>query len=307
MSICFQSFNYWPRVNCCLGRDTSKQQNNNAVLKLSESLIPHAEESRSPRISISSKPSRDRNFSNPMMDQPNGVGIIGGFLVDSTLNFAEILVNLKMEDQESGLPFVLCSDPLVNNKLLSIDERSIVENLRCKRVFLEHSGVCCIVMPCHLSHCWYDEIKEGCSVPVLHMGECVVKELKEEKLRPIEAGSGVRIGVLSTYVALVERMYREKLENEGFEVVMLDKATMEHTIIPALEALSRNDLEGAQNLFRIALQVLLVRAVNKIIVASDELRELLPPDDPLWRKCTNPMDALARASVEYARSTGRGK
>lgn len=88
---------------------------------------------------------------------------------------------------------------------------------------------------------------------------------------------------------------------------MPDKATMEHTVIPAVEALKREDFEGAQNLFRIALRVLLVRAVNRIILASDELQQLLPPDDPLWTKCIDPMAALARSSIKYAQSTGRGK
>lgn len=82
---------------------------------------------------------------------------------------------------------------------------------------------------------------------------------------------------------------------------------MEHIVIPSMEALSRDDFEGAQNLLRIALQLLLVKAVNKIIIASDELVELLPLDDPLWRRCIDPMDALARSTVKHARKAGRGK
>lgn len=93
---------------------------------------------------------------------------------------------------------------------------------------------------------------------------------------------------------------------QGFEVVLPDKATMEHTVIPAIEALSRKDLEGARNLLRIALQVLLVRAVNTVILASDDIRELLPRDDPLLKKCVNPMDALARSTIKFAQSAERG-
>lgn len=81
-----------------------------------------------------------------------------------------------------------------------------------------------------------------------------------------------------------------------------DKATIEHTIDPAIEALIKRDVEGAQTLLRIALQVLLVRGVNTVILASDELRELLPQDDPLLRKCVDPMDALARSTIKYAQS-----
>ncbi|KAI3786030.1 hypothetical protein L1987_45157 [Smallanthus sonchifolius] len=157
-------------------------------------------------------------------------------------------------------------------------------------------------MPCHLLHSWYEEVSKGCSVPVLHMGECVANELKEAKLKPLEAGSPLRIGVLATDSILKGGFYQDELQKEGFEVVLPDKATMEHTIIPAIEAISRKDIEGAQNLLRIALQVLLVRAVNIIILASDDVRTLLPHDDPLLKKCVDPLDSLARSTVKLAQS-----
>jgi len=80
---------------------------------------------------------------------------------------------------------------------------------------------------------------------------------------------------------------------------------MEHTVIPAIEALNRKDMEGACNLLRIALQVLLVRAANSVILASDDMRDLLPPDDPLLKKCVDPMDALVRSTLKWIKSSGR--
>ena len=82
-----------------------------------------------------------------------------------------------------------------------------------------------------------------------------------------------------------------------------DKATMEHTVIPAIEALKRKDMEGACNLLRIALQVLLVRAVSSIVLASHDMWDILPQDDPLLKKCINPMDALARSTVKWVKSS----
>lgn len=247
------------------------------------------------------------------------VGIIGGVSICSTLSFLNKLVEFSMKDEQSSLPFVLCSDPVLSKEILPYEERSsssyatknkgfkiihapIVENLRRKRGFLENSGAGCIVMPCHLLHSWYDEVSCGCSVPVLHAGECVAGELKEANLKPVETGYPPRIGVLASST-LVAGIYQDKLQNEGFEVVMPDKATMEHTIIPAIEALDKKDMEGAQTLLRIALQVLLVRAVNVIVLASDEMRDLLPQDDPLLKKCLDPMDALARSIIKWARSS----
>ncbi|BFG24616.1 hypothetical protein CerSpe_108900 [Prunus speciosa] len=224
----------------------------------------------------------------------NTVGIIGGLSVNSTLNFLRNLINWSSRDGESCPPFVLCSDPALNKELLSI-ERPSFPSVSCKNEGTELDPTLIV-----------ENLRKGCSVPFLHMGECVAKELKEAKLKPLEAGSPLQIGVLATYATLKAGFYQEKLRNEGFEVVLPDKATMEHTVIPAIEALNRKDIEGAQNLLRIAVQVLLVRAANAVILASDDMRDLLPPDDPLVKKCVDPMDALARSTIKWAQSAKEG-
>ncbi|CAK7356569.1 unnamed protein product [Dovyalis caffra] len=235
---------------------------------------------------------RGRDSSHSLLSQENTVGIIGGISVNSASNFLKKLVQGSSKEGKDCIPFVLCSDPVLNKELLSheknyfpslsrqnesfpLDHSAIVENLRNKRVFLEKSGVRCI---------------------------CVARELKEAKLKPLEAGSPLRIGVLATNATLAAGFYQEKLRSQGFEVVLPDKATMEHTVIPAIEALDRKDMEGAQNLLRIALQVLLVRAVNTVILASDAMHDVLPQDDPLLKKCIDPMDALARSTIKWAQA-----
>lgn len=172
----------------------------------------------------------------PFGYQGNSVGIIGGMSVDATLNFLRKIVELSSEDGGNSIPFVLCSDPVLNKELLSyergcfvttttkveslkLDSSQIVQSLRNKRVFLENSGARCIVMPCNVSHCWYEQVSKGCSVPFLHMAECVAKELKEAKLKPLEAGSPLRIGVLATNATLAAGFYKEKLQNEVISII----------------------------------------------------------------------------------------
>ncbi|XP_059637999.1 uncharacterized protein LOC132279944 isoform X1 [Cornus florida] len=255
---------------------------------------------------------------NSLLSQANTIGIIGGASVFSTLIFLEKLVWWCSRDGGESIPFVVCSDPVISRELLfhgsfpsfygrdaqiPLNHGMIVQNLKHKRAILEQSGARCIVMPCHMSHMWYGEVSQGCSVPFLHEGDCVARELKEAKLKPLAVGSSVRIGVLATDATLMAGFFQEKLESQGFEVVLPDKATMEHIIIPAFEALHRRDMEGARNLVRIAVHVLLVRAVNVVILASDELQGVLPHNDPLLKKCIDPMDALARSTIKWAKST----
>lgn len=260
----------------------------------------------------------------PMRTLPKTVGVIGGLSAISTLRFMEKLIAWSSREGEDGLPLIVCSDPMLSREL-SFFERSfpsyhnsrntcshfdhtpIVENLRHKRQFLERSGAQLIVMPCNLSHMLHAEISEGSSVPFLHVGECVAQELKEAKLKPVEAGSNLRIGILAPDSILTARFYQEKLQNQGFEAVVPDKATMDHTVIPAIEVVKKGDMEGARNLLRIAIQVLLVRAVNTTILASEDLQGLLPPDDPLLKRCIDPIDALVRSTIRWSKSTEQGE
>lgn len=157
-------------------------------------------------------------------------------------------------------------------------------------------------MPCQFLHAWHDEISQGCSVPFIHVGDCVVKELKAANLKPVEYGSNVRVGVLFTDNTLATNCYLDKLESQGFEVLCPDKASMERTVLPSVAAFGKGDMEGARNLLRVSLQVLLVRAVNTIILASDDLVGILPDDDPLLKKCIDPLDALVREAIACARA-----
>ena len=167
---------------------------------------------------------------NSLLTQENTVGILGGVSVFSTLIFLEKLVWWSSRHGEECIPFVVCSDPTINREFLPpisspfflkeknaqfpLNHGPIVEKLRCKRAFLEQSGARCIVMPCHLSHAWHSEVSEGCPLPFLHVGECVARELKAAKLRPLEAGRNVRIGVLGIDESLMAGFYREKLESQ---------------------------------------------------------------------------------------------
>lgn len=214
---------------------------------------------------------------------------------------------------------------------IKLNQELMIENLRYKRNLLQQSGARVLVMPCHLSHAWHSEVFEDSSLPFLHVGDCVAMELKNAKLKPLHAENTVRIGLLTTDSSFVASYYQDKLQSQvflmplffflffsslmsdsnpntymqGFEVVMLDKATEEHVLLPAMEALHKKDIEGARNLLRIAIHVVLVRGVNVVILASDDLLGILPHNDPLLRKCIDPMDALARTTIHWAETTAK--
>ncbi|XP_030474043.1 uncharacterized protein LOC115691531 [Syzygium oleosum] len=323
LGMSFHSANSWPICKDDVNKVRTwcrTRPNQSEGQKLSPDLAPSDAGGNPPEarnFSGSSSAPRSHPLPNPLLGHGNTVGIIGGPYVLSTLVFLEKLVLWSSKGGEESVPFVVCSDPALNKDLslcspfrssrrrnvrLELNEDAIIENLRRKRAFLEDAGAGCVVMPCHLCHVWHEEVSRGCALPFLHMGECVARELKRAKLKPLEAGSDARIGLLGMDAVLTSGFYQEQLQRQGFEVMLPDKATMDHIYIPAVEALHRKDIEGARILLRIAIQVLLIRAANTVVLASDEMQSLLPHDDPLLKKFTDPMDALARSAIEWAKS-----
>ncbi|XP_031382839.1 uncharacterized protein LOC116196998 [Punica granatum] len=297
------------RMSLCLARSSPPED-----LRLSSISTSTTDESLNILESRKSSGRKRSPRSNTLLSPGKTVGIIGGASVFSTLVFLEKIVWWSSRDGEEAIPFVVCNDPQLSRELASLstlrrDSNSIsdlnpigiIENLRGKRSFLKKAGAGCIVMPCHLLHVWHKEVAQGCKLPFLHAGECLSWELKRANLKPLEAGSNVRVGILGTDSILMARTYQENLERQGFEAVLPDKATMEHLVIPAIEALQRKDIEGARNLLRIAIQDLLIRAVKVVILASDEMQGILPRDDPLLKKCIDPMDSLVRSTIEWAK------
>ncbi|KAJ3701994.1 hypothetical protein LUZ61_005699 [Rhynchospora tenuis] len=279
--------------------------NSNPSFLLINNNHTHGDLSGLKNTEIISTTSEDGHEDTPLRFPNNTVGIVGGISTASTLHFLHKFVELSSQDGREAIPFIVCNDPILNINNFH-DPRSqkklIVGKLRERRVFLEKCRACCIVMPCHSLQVWHEEIVADNSVPFLHISDCIVKELKAANLKPVETGSNVRIGLLSTDSSLSTRFYQGKLQNEGFEVIYPDEATMEHAVIPAVDAVRRKDTEGARNLLRIAIQVLLVKAVNTVVFTSHDLSRILPPDDPLLAKCIDPIESLARETVRHATS-----
>jgi aspartate/glutamate racemase len=153
---------------------------------------------------------------------PSGtIGVMGASFT-SSLRFLDKLVCWGTRDGEETPPFAICNDPLIKKELLlaeaqlTSDCNIALGKLMQKRLFLEQSGARCIVMPCQFLHDWHDEISHDCSVPFLHIGDSVVKELKASKLKAVECGSNARVGVLATDSMLATNCYLDKLESQVY-------------------------------------------------------------------------------------------
>lgn len=87
-------------------------------------------------------------------------------------------------------------------------------------------------MPCRISHTWHNEVDHGCRVHFLNMAECVTAELKESKLKPLEACTQPQIRVIGIDAILTARIYQKGQEGAAGKLPFI--TTMFNTQILSL-------------------------------------------------------------------------
>ncbi|XP_024515502.1 uncharacterized protein LOC112340765 [Selaginella moellendorffii] len=224
-----------------------------------------------------------------LLHYPHSVGVLGGgFHSVPTLQFLKRLREATAAEGDLlRIPLVLCGDPNASHHLGALIQQ---------REFLEDAGAKCIALPCPSSLRWFTCLDSGSSAKLLNVVDSLVEELHRAELRPLQGAARPRIGILTCQGL---EFYQEKLEQEGFEVVLPDKASKDRLIVPAMAALERRDFQGHRSLIRVAIHMLLVNAVNRVM--GDDLTAALFADDPLLLQCIDPANSLAKATVTWVK------
>lgn len=77
---------------------------------------------------------------------------------------------------------------------------------------LEKGGADLIVICTNTMHLMADDIKKACNIPLIHIVDCVVSEIKSQSIS--------RVGLLGTTFTMEQPFYKELLYNHGIEVLI---------------------------------------------------------------------------------------
>ena len=106
------------------------------------------------------------------MVEKNTIGILGGMGPEATAGlFSRIIGNTKAEKDQDHVPVLIYNNPGIPDRSAYILGKGPdpVPALTEGSLFLERSGVCCILWPCNTAHYFHDEVAGRLSVPLLHM------------------------------------------------------------------------------------------------------------------------------------------
>lgn len=236
--------------------------------------------------------------------RPDTLGVLGGMGPLATADFMRKVIELTPAQTESEhIPLVLISAPDIPDRVAPImtgQGASPLPALLARRRILEQSGARAFAMPCNTAHHWEKELVEGSSIPFISIVDAALAALAKSILK------GAGVGVIGTAATLKSGFYQKRLEDAGYKPMLPDAVIQSDAILPGIALVKKNRLADAEPLFRRALDALLGRGAETVLLACTEVDMAVSRDDPvLRRRCIDTNEALAAACVEWALSRRR--
>lgn len=225
------------------------------------------------------------------------LGVLGGMGPLAGASFAYRLAQLTpaRTDQEH-IPVLLRNDPRIPDRSASrlsggTDPLpAMLEGMR----FLARSGVDCIVIPCNTAHLWFDALQSQVAVPVLHIVESVVEDLRRQGIH------GGKIGIMGTPATLELGLYQSYLTRAGYEPLAPSQAEIVDCCIPAIAAVKANRIDAAFSPAAQGIAELEKRGAQAVVLGCTELPLAVPHHrrGEFGLVLTDSIDALALSVLE---------
>ncbi|MGA2270404.1 MAG: amino acid racemase [Bryobacteraceae bacterium] len=229
------------------------------------------------------------------------LGVLGGMGPMAGAVFMERLTAMTNArcDQEH-IPAVLWSDPRVPDRTdarLDGGEDPLPWLLNGIRR-LEEAGAHAIVIPCNTAHLWYDQMAAETRLPILHIVEAAIDDLRSHGV------SRGRIGLMGSAATLRFGMYQQRLESRGFEWVVPSGEAIEKYCMTAIRLVKANQIASAYDPAAECVRMLKHQGADAVMLGCTELPLAVPHERrrELGIALTDSIDGLAAAAIRWARA-----
>ena len=228
------------------------------------------------------------------------LGVLGGM---GPLASAQFMTRLTLltpaERDQDHIPAVLWSDPRIPDRGAALIGQGpdplpwLVRGIDG----LKAAGCGAIVIPCNTAHGWYEPLARAAGMPILHIVDAAAAGL-----RRIGMPRG-RIGLMGTAATLAMKLYQNRLAARGWEIIEPEPAQMERLVMPSIAAVKANRVAEAFIPLAEVVNSLASRGAAAVVLGCTEIPIAIQsgPAEALRVPVVDTIDALARASIEWAR------
>lgn len=195
------------------------------------------------------------------------LGILGGMGPLATVDFLGKLTRLTPAGcDQDHLAWVTVSQPAIPDRSAAIQGGNDGPSpyLTKGTAWLAGQGVALIAIPCNTSHFWYEQMQAASGVPILHIADATIEELK------LCEGPIGTVAILATRGTVQAGIYSKRLLAGGFDLTDVDEA--EQTVVDAIiKAIKGGDVGTGRDAMRALLKDLAKRGVKTVILGCTEL------------------------------------
>jgi aspartate racemase len=229
------------------------------------------------------------------------IGVLGGM---GPLASAEFIVKLVHAtpagcDQEH-FPVTLDSSPQIPDRPSALYQGGPDPMPAMVRVMrgLEAAGCALVAMPCNTVHYWYDQLAGETRLPIVHIADAVAVQIR--KVSP----QARRVAVMGSTVTSELAIYSKRLGDE-WEWQYATRGELDELVLPGIAAVKSGDLPRGRLLFLDALQRMVARGPDVIVLACTEIPVVVYQAD-VSVPVIDSTDALARHTVAAAQALHAG-
>jgi aspartate racemase len=224
------------------------------------------------------------------------IGLIGGITWLSSLDYYRLLnekINERLGGMEAG-KIILFSVNFAEIKLLTEEGRwdEMAKLMTDAAQKLEQAGADCVLIGANTMHKIADEIQQGISIPLIHIAEVTVQQIKKQGLQTV--------ALLGTKYTMQLDFYKNKLSAQDITTIIPDEDEIEMINTAIYTEMGKGVfLPATKQKFLTIINKLVDRGAEGIILGCTEIPILIKQED-----CQVPVfdttQIHATAAVEFA-------
>jgi len=198
---------------------------------------------------------------------PARVGILGGMGPLATADlFRKLIDATPAKRDRDHIPVFIYSVPQIPDRTAAIlygGPSPLADMCQGIRT-LEGAGATLIVIACNTAHYWFTEMERAAHVPLLHIVDAVLDEL-----RPL-VPRGASVGILGTSGTVRSNVYDGLLARSGYRCIA-PVAEVQQSIDDGIALVKAGRTEEAVPYFTRGIEDLVARGARAIVLACTEI------------------------------------
>lgn len=228
------------------------------------------------------------------------IGILGGMGPLATIDlFQKIVFHTPAQTDQEHIRLIIYNNPKIPPRILAAGEinSSPLPELINSALTLVRAGADFIVMPCHSSHYWFNEVKQAVSIPFYSIVENTVQTITAQ-----QRYDGKKILMLGTDITVNSGLYHQQFAKSSITLVT-PKASEQAVITKAIKAVKAGGLQTNQCLPELnrIFKIYQSEGVDILLGCCTEMPLLFPYFD-VEAEMLDPTLMLAELAIRIAAS-----